>query len=473
MQAQIHLYMRITLSILALLFCLMPNQVFAQQEEAGSPEVSKDNQLLIAADAGDTAKVSKLIKMGADVDATTWDGVTALMYATQNRNLDMMELLIRCGANPDIKPDNGFTALLTAIRNGQPEPAEFLIRNGASVDIPDKYKMTPLMHAIVADSFYMADMLLYYGAAIDSRRRDGVNALMLASWLGNQGIAERLIQAGADVNTTDNMGRTPLHFASMAGHQDIMELLIGEGAMIEARTTSGYTPLSMTIVKNDFLAARLLIGSGANVNSRINNSLNPLTLAIDNRNDTLAAMLRKNEAKASPWPWFDKIIFGSHFTFNPDDMFVGFSLGLSDKKYNLWSSLAYDFRPKSIRIMEPDKGSNYFQYWESRHLISISVDKAFWLLTGKKGFKAGLAAGFEESMVFGNYRGSALGPENRLLFSPHAGAVVQSGSFRIRFNYAFRDQHLAEMSKNWYTVSLDLLFNRHKRSLNQYSITGL
>jgi len=296
---------------------------------------------------------------------------------------------------------------------------------------------------------------------------------MLASWLGSYGIAEELIIAGADINSADNMGRTPLHFAAMAGHSDIMELLIAKGAMIEARTNTGYTPLSMTVENNNYLAARLLIGSGADVNSQISNSLNPLTLSTDNRNDSLSAMLRNNNAKPLPWPWFDKITFGSRFTFNADDMFAGFSFGLSDKKYNLWSSLAYDFRPKTIRILEPDKGDNYFQYWERRHMISITLDKTFWLPMGKKSTKAGLAAGFEESMVFGNYRGSALDTETRMLFSPHAGIVIQSGHFRFRLNYAFRDQHLAEMSKNWCSVAIDLMLTRRKRALNQYSITGL
>jgi len=341
------------------------------------------------------------------------------------------------------------------------------------VDIPDNDQMTPLMYAIVTDSFYMADMLLYYGAPLESRREDGMDALMIASWIGNYSIAEAIILAGADINAADNIDRTSLHFASMAGNLDIMQLLIGEGALIEARTRSDITPLAMTVAMGNFEAARLLLGSGAQVNSQITNSLNPLTLARENGYDSLAAMLRNNGAKVLLCPWFDKITVGGQVTFNGDDIFTGLRIGMSDRKYNLWTSLVYDIRPKTARVMETSKGNNYFQYWERRHLVSVSLDKSFWLWNGKKDFKTGLVAGFEESMTFGSYRGSALSPDIRLLFSPRAGMAFQWGQFRVRMNYAFKNLHLREVDRSWFSLSAEFLLNRKTGFANQFSVTGL
>jgi ankyrin repeat protein len=461
--------MRLYRSILFLLVNMSLSLVFCQQEDTGSVDLSYDNKLIIAADAGDTALVKKLISVGADVDATTWEGVTSLMYATQNNNLVMMKMLIRYGTDTDKKPNNGYTALITAIRNGQPEAVELLIRSGASVDLSDNSKMTPLMHAIAVDSFSLPDMILYYNAAIEPKRRDGMDALMLASWLGRYAVVVDLIELGAEVNAADNSGRTPLHFAAMGGHLEIQKLLIGEGASLEARTLTGYTPLAVAVAKNDFKTSRLLISSGADVNSRISNSLNPLSLAVVNGHDSLTAMLKNNNARVALWPWFSRVSFGGRFTFNRDDMFTGINLGLSDRKYNLWTSLGYAFRPKAIQVLEPAKGNSYFQYWERRHLISFSLDKAF-LLSGKKSnFHGGMVAGFEESMTFGSYRGSSLIPETRMVFSPRVGAVLQYGFLRFRVNYAFADLHLSEMSKNWYTLSVELLFNRKKGNLKQNS----
>ncbi len=464
--------MRINLIITVIMFALAMKVSVGQQDESGIV-LTLEDQLILAADAGDTAKVRQLVKMGADVDAVTSEGVTSLMYATQNQNLTMMDLLIRCGADPDKKPWNGFTALITAIRNSQPDIAEFLVRSGASVDIPDNDQMTPLMYAIVSDSFYMADMLLYYGAPVESRRKDGMDALMISSWIGNYSITEALILAGADINAADNKGRTPLHFASMAGNLDIMQLLIGEGALIEARTRSEVTPLTMSVAKGNFEATRLLISSGAQVNSQIGNALNPLTLARENGYDSLATMLRNNGAKVLVWPWFDKFTVGGQVTFNGDDIFTGLRIGMSDRKYNLWTSMVYDMRPKTARVLEASKGNNYFQYWERRHLVSVSMDKAFWLWNGKNEFKTGFAAGFEESMTFGSYQGSALSPDIRWLFSPRAGVVLQWGQFRVRMNYAFRNLQLLEVDRNWLSLSAEFLLNRKSEFVNLFSVAGL
>lgn len=445
----------------------------AQPEDTTGILLSRDEQLIFAADAGDTARVSRLVSMGADVDASNPDGVTSLMYATQNGNLPMMNLLIRCGADPDKKPANGFTALITAIVNGQPDLVEFLLRNGASVDLADNNKMTPLMHAIEVDSFYLPDMLLYYNAPVDNRRRDGLDALMLASWLDRYEIASELLELGANVNSTDNYGLTPLHYAASAGNLEIINLLIGEGALLEAKTTSGMTPLSVAVAKNKFPASRLLIASGANVNSRISSSLNPLSLAEESAMDSITAMLRNNGARRIIWPWFNQMTLGGHFIFNRDDFLAGINLGMSDRKYNIWTSLGYDVRPKSIRIIVPDKGNNYFQYWERRHLVSFTLEKAFLFPKKSKKVKAGFVAGFQECMSFGTYSGSYLGPETQLIFSPRAGAVFQNHHLRFRLNYQFLDLHLRDMSKNWCDFSVELLFNRKKVKPDQNSITGL
>jgi ankyrin repeat protein len=447
--------------------------VMAQEENISGTDSSKDEQLLIAADAGDTVKVLNLIKQGADVDTKTWEGVTSLMYATQNGNLPMMKVLLRCGADPDIKPANGNTALLASILNGTPDLTEFLIRNGASVDLGDNNNVTPLMYAIKVDSFYIPDLLLYYGADFDAKSKDGTDALMLASLAGRSRIAKELIDSGADVNSSDNTGNTPLHFATRAGHLDIMEMLIAAGANLEAKTGYGFTPLSVAVVKKNYEASRLLIGAGANVNSRISNSLNPLTIARENQSDSLALMLQKNGAKLILWPWFNKVTFGGLFTFSGDDMFTGASLGLSDRKYNLWISLGYEIRPKSIRVLMPAEGNNYYQYWERRHLISGSVDKAF-ILNNKSGKgHFGLVAGFEEAVTFASYHGSGLHPRTDFIFSPHAGAVYQNGFLRFRVNYAYMNMNLTNMSNNWCSLSLELLFNRKKGTLRQTPVTGI
>jgi ankyrin repeat protein len=447
--------------------------VYAQEQEDNNYEQGLDNQLIIAADKGDTLTALKLISWGARVNATTYEGVTPLMYAAQNGDTAMIRILVQHGADANMKPLNGYTALITAIRSGHVQVAEWLIRNGADIDLTDNYKVTPLMHAIAVDSFYMPDMLLYYKAAIDLSNRQGTDALMLASRLGRYEIAKELIAEGADINTVDIYGNLPLHYATFAGQTDLMDLLILNGAALEVSNSSGYTPLSVATAMNNFTAARLLIGYGADVNSRVNGSLNPLTLALNNKNDSLVKMLVNHDAKAIKRPCLNQFTIGTRFVFNHEDSQLDFSIGMSDSKYNLMTCLGFGFRPKPVQILDEVDQSLFYQYWEKRRFISLSLDKAFFLHTGNSAFSASAFAGFSEVLTFGSYRGSNENPDFRLMINPRIGWICEYDFIRLKLSYEFMNLHLEEISKGWFSVSLEFLLNRKRGNIKIPSLKWL
>ena len=74
----------------------------------------KDFELIIAASEGDTNKLFAFLEIGADVNTTTYEGVTPLMFAAQNGHLRSVEILIDSGAIVNKKPDNMIDALLGA-----------------------------------------------------------------------------------------------------------------------------------------------------------------------------------------------------------------------------------------------------------------------------------------------------------------------------------------------------------------------
>jgi ankyrin repeat protein len=458
---------------------LLVNACFAYSQEKDSNNaelsgLSLDDQLIIAADKGDTIAALKLISSGARVNATntTYEGVTPLMFAAQSGQTEMVILLMKLGADVDLKPYNGYTALISAIRNGYQETAECLIRYGADINLADNDKTTPLMYAIAVDSFYLPDMLLYYGAKVDLQNKNGTDALMLASQLGCYEIAIRLLEAGADVNIVDIDSNTPLHYATTAGKTDLMDLLILNGASLEKLNSSGYTPLSLATAMNNYSAARLLIGYGADVNSRINGSLNPLTLALGNKNDTLVNMLLNHDAKAIQRPYFNKFTFGTSFTFNNDDSQLGFSIGMSDSKYHLMTNLGFGFRPKAAQVLEQVDSALFYQYWEKRCFISLSLDKAFFLHTGNSGFSTSAFAGFSEVLTFGSYRGSNKNPDLRLIINPRIGWLCEYNFLRLKLSYEFMDLHLGEINNGWFNISLDFLFDRKKNKIKIPSMNG-
>jgi ankyrin repeat protein len=464
--------MRPFLHLAFLLACCVPLKSAAQTDGSGN-ELPIDDRFLLAVDQGDTVMARKLILAGADVDAKTWEGATGLMFAVQNGNLPMMKLLMASGANPDKMPSNGRTALITAVRSGWTDIAEFLIREGADINLADPSKMTPLMHAIATDSFYVADLLLYYDADIQLVRKDGVDALMLACYLGRFALVRELVDAGALPDRQDDEGRTAMHYAVESGCLKCIEILLAAGAPTETKTNSGYTPLSLAVAKNKFAAARTLISAGADVNSRIGNSMNPLTLALETGNDSLAAMLRNNQATAIRRPWFNRYTFGGRVLFSSNELFTGFTTGISDRKYNLSVTLGYAFRPGAIRVLEPASGGNYYQYWERRNLYSFAAEKAFLFREGKNGYRVGISAGISGIMTYGRYRGTSLRPEVQYLVSPAAGFILQNSYLRLHLDYVWMNLHQQEMAASRCNFGVELLINRKRGNVQFKPVSGL
>jgi hypothetical protein len=300
-----------------------------------------------------------------------------------------------------------------------------------------------------------------------------MDALMLACYLGRTPVVRELVVAGAQLNGQDVEGRTAMHFAVESGCVGCLEILIAAGASTETKTHSGYTPLSLAVAKNNFAAARTLISAGAEVNTRIGNSMNPLTLAIEEGYDSLAAMLRNNQATAIRWPWFNRYTIGGRVVFNSDELFTGFTTGISDQKYNLSVSLGYAFRPGAIRVLEPAGGGNYYQYWERRSLYSLSADKAFLFREGKNGYRAGLTAGISGIMTYGRYRGTSLRPEVQYLVSPAAGFILRNSYLRMHLEYGWMNLHQKEMSGSHCNFGVEFLINRKRGNIQSKPVTGL
>ena len=90
--------------------------------------------LIDAATRGDVASAQALLAKGADVDAKTSDGVTALMAAALHGRLDMVQALLDKGAAVNARDYDGWTALLRASSKGQIDVAQALLDKGAQVN---------------------------------------------------------------------------------------------------------------------------------------------------------------------------------------------------------------------------------------------------------------------------------------------------------------------------------------------------
>jgi ankyrin repeat protein len=238
-----------------------------------------ETPLMAAARAGSVPAVKLLLKHGADPNATeSLQDESALMWATAEDHLDVVDALLVAGANPNLKarvsdltkrstrtdfPTGGFTAVMWAARNGDETIIRRLVAGGADLKIANGDGATPLMLTIINDRFDLAVKLLDLGAdandgslyqavemhdaTTDWRAKDGTR---LRADHPNQLTALDLIKVlldhGADPNKlyqdqmhsasmccdTHNNG-TPFFRAAVAADVEALKLMIPKGANLE------------------------------------------------------------------------------------------------------------------------------------------------------------------------------------------------------------------------------------------------
>jgi hypothetical protein len=140
-----------------------------------------------------------LLAVGADVNATDNNGLSALHSAAQLGMLIMVQQLLAAGANAEtVAPDRfgrlAFTPLLTAASLGHTEVVRELLAAGASVE-PERN----------------ADMAPLHAAALE----------------GHLGVVQLLLRNGADPRV-EYKGTAVISGAAGAGHVAIVQLLLEE-----------------------------------------------------------------------------------------------------------------------------------------------------------------------------------------------------------------------------------------------------
>ena len=167
---------------------------------AGFAAVAADTPVADAAARGDNPQVLRLLRSGEDVNSAQGDGMTALLWASDRGDAELVEALLTAGAHVNAGTRIGrYTSLHIAAGRGHVEVVELLL--GAKADV-------------------------------DARTTNsGVTPLHLAARSGKARVVEALLSAGAEVNAREtSWGQTPLVFASSAGRVEATRALLAAGA---------------------------------------------------------------------------------------------------------------------------------------------------------------------------------------------------------------------------------------------------
>jgi|GEM_PF-3875144 len=101
-----------------------------------------------------------LLKRGAEIDAKSILGETALIKAVRKGFVDLVEFLIEKGANIDAENRSGTNVLMTAINNGHEEIFKLLLDKGADIYTAKKISVSDLVTAINATRYEHKEVML-------------------------------------------------------------------------------------------------------------------------------------------------------------------------------------------------------------------------------------------------------------------------------------------------------------------------
>jgi ankyrin repeat protein len=153
--------------------------------------------------------VRALLAAGAEANEETDDGLTPLMGAARVADPQLIGLLLEHGADPNAATLSGSTALMFVCDT----------RGRTAREFDRSERSSACQQALIAG-----------GAAVNARNLSGETALMWAAHFGDAILVRVLLDAGADPNLRSDSGNTALVYARQTGLTGMVDLLVAGGA---------------------------------------------------------------------------------------------------------------------------------------------------------------------------------------------------------------------------------------------------
>lgn len=223
------------------------------EEQEKDHAIARD-RLIQACKSRDSWQAMKLLRGGfANLNAWDQHGRTPLIYAAGSQATQVVSILILYQADVNTTSSDGWTPIMFAINEGdrvtddnQASCLEGLLKAQADPNIRSKADMTALQLACAHNNLVAVQSLLTHAANPDMAGDNGMTPLALAAEGGHYAIARALLDAAAGVDITDHDGKTPLMHASALACESVVSLLLEAKADARATSVDGSTAFSLT-----------------------------------------------------------------------------------------------------------------------------------------------------------------------------------------------------------------------------------
>lgn len=391
-------------------------------------------QLLMASYYGYTDSIIYWLNLGADVDAISSDGISALNYAIQSRNFNAVKALVVNGANVNYYSFYNLPAIFLAVSYNEKEMVKFLISRGAKLSTFVKDKLNLLHYAVkYADSSVFRIILKAQPDLLEMKDEDGNSPLMAIVHYKRYDIIPIICNKFNSEKHRDEYGITPFLFSVIQADSVMAELLLKCGASLYETSHNGYGIVEYAIISKN----KDMLQWALRKQTKSEKERSSVKLAYVSENRQLARVFRNAGYPNYYGLVFSKLNIGHSHIFAGNDYMLGFTSRLTEYRYGFQLSLNFHTRPWANRVLYPlDENNVYFQAWERRSIWNLQCSKHFLLYSNAK-HKLYLMAGLASYYTYGRFRGFEEKPKAYFLHSPSVFLLWQTPyiSLSIGFEY--------------------------------------
>ncbi len=146
--------------------------------EVNQPMKKGITPLVVAVRLGLEEQCRFLIERGANLEATTKNGWTALMWAIVKDHVEISTLLLGKGVNLRAANKYGWTALILAALKGSVKIGKILVANGANLETVDELGRSALMVAALNDRAEVCEALIIHAFIVSSLANEEYNLVV-------------------------------------------------------------------------------------------------------------------------------------------------------------------------------------------------------------------------------------------------------------------------------------------------------
>lgn len=207
---------------LAGLMLLCSNIAFAQK---GMDQINVNGQFVMAARAGQVARVSALLEDGAKVNSRDRNGDSPLNMAAAKGNAELVDVLLKAGADVNLANLAGVTPLMGAAFSANPDIFRKLLAAGAKFEPLDRVKKNAATYAAASGCTGCLSELRRTGSTVNAPLENQLTLLMWAAAYGHETTVRFLLEQGADRSLKDNRGKTAAEMARDGNYLAVARLL--------------------------------------------------------------------------------------------------------------------------------------------------------------------------------------------------------------------------------------------------------